>query len=79
MKPVEIYTTPICGYCHAAKRLLTLKGVAFTEVDVSRDANLRDTMTRRSNGGRTSTISVSSCLRGTIGSPDAALIAFSRE
>ncbi len=53
MKPVEIYTTPLCGYCHAAKRLLTQKGVAFTEVDVSRDPELRATMTRRSNGGRT--------------------------
>lgn len=53
MKPVEIYTTPLCGYCHAAKRLLTQKGAAFTEIDVSRDPSLRATMTRRSNGGRT--------------------------
>jgi glutaredoxin 3 len=53
MKPVEIYTTPLCGYCHAAKRLLTSKGVAFTEIDVSRDPDLRAAMTRRSNGGRT--------------------------
>jgi glutaredoxin 3 len=53
MKPVEIYTTPLCGYCHAAKRLLTQKGVAFTEFDVSRDNDLRATMMQRSNGGRT--------------------------
>jgi glutaredoxin 3 len=53
MKPVEIYTTPLCGYCHAAKRLLTQKGATFTEIDVSRDPSLRATMTRRSNGGRT--------------------------
>ncbi|PZQ97733.1 MAG: glutaredoxin 3 [Cereibacter sphaeroides] len=53
MKSVEIYTTPICGYCHAAKRLLTQKGVAFTEVDVSRDPDQRARMTARSNGGRT--------------------------
>ncbi len=54
MKPVEIYTTPpLCGYCHAAKRLLTQKGVAFTEIDVSRDPDLRAAMTQRSNGGRT--------------------------
>jgi glutaredoxin 3 len=53
MKPVEIYTTPLCGYCHAAKRLLTQKGATFTEIDVSRDPSLRTTMTRRSNGGRT--------------------------
>ncbi|MEM9781515.1 MAG: glutaredoxin 3 [Pseudomonadota bacterium] len=34
---VEIYTTPICPYCMMAKRLLTQKGVAFTEIDVMRD------------------------------------------
>jgi len=53
MKPVAIYTTPLCGYCHAAKRLLTQKGVAFTEYDVSRDSGLRAAMMQRSNGGRT--------------------------
>ncbi|MBZ4689539.1 MAG: glutaredoxin 3 [Cereibacter changlensis] len=53
MKPVEIYTTPLCGYCHAAKRLLGAKGVAFTEIDVSRDPALRAAMTKRANGGRT--------------------------
>jgi glutaredoxin 3 len=53
MKPVEIYTTPLCGYCLAAKRLLTQKGAAFTEIDISRDPSLRAAMTRRSNGGRT--------------------------
>ena len=53
MKPVEIYTSPLCGYCHAAKRLLTQKGVSFTEYDVSRDNDLRATMMQRSNGGRT--------------------------
>lgn len=52
MKPVEIYTTPTCPYCHAAKRLLTRKGVAFTEIDVSRDPALRSAMTARANGGR---------------------------
>jgi glutaredoxin 3 len=53
MKPVEIYTTQTCPYCHAAKRLLTQKGVVFTEIDVGRDPSLRDAMTRRANGGRT--------------------------
>lgn len=53
MKPVEIYTTPTCPYCVAAKRLLTKKGVAFTDIDVSRDPSLRDAMTRRANGART--------------------------
>jgi glutaredoxin 3 len=53
MKAVEIYTSPLCGYCHAAKRLLTKKGAAFTEFDVSRDAAKRAEMMQRSKGGRT--------------------------
>jgi glutaredoxin 3 len=53
MKPVEIYTTPTCPYCVAAKRLLTKKGAAFTEIDVSRDPDQRAAMMRRANGGRT--------------------------
>jgi glutaredoxin 3 len=53
MRPVEIYTTPICPYCHAAKRLLDRKGVAYTEIDVSRDAALRMAMTQRAMGQRT--------------------------
>lgn len=53
MKPVEIYTTPSCGYCHAAKRLLTQKGVAYAEFDVSRDPALRAAMVQRASGRRT--------------------------
>jgi glutaredoxin 3 len=53
MNAVEIYTTPFCGYCQAAKHLLTHKGVAYTEIDVSQDPNLRAVMVQRSNGGRT--------------------------
>ncbi|WP_151718889.1 glutaredoxin 3 [Gemmobacter serpentinus] len=53
MKTVEIYTTPTCPYCLAAKRLLTKKGVAFTEIDVSRDPDLRLAMTDRAGGRRT--------------------------
>ena len=53
MKPVEIYTTPTCPYCHAAKQLLTRKGVAYREIDVSRDPDLRAAMTQRANGRRT--------------------------
>ena len=53
MKPVEIYTTPTCPYCIAAKRLLAKKGAVFTEIDVSRDPALREAMTRRAAGSRT--------------------------
>ena len=47
MKPVEIYTTPTCPYCIAAKGLLKKKNVTYTEIDVSRDPALRDAMTTR--------------------------------
>lgn len=47
MKPVEIYTTPTCPYCIAAKGLLKKKNVTYTEIDVSRDPALRDAMTAR--------------------------------
>ena len=53
MKPVEIYTTPLCGFCHAAKRLLARKRVEFIEIDISRDAALRDRMVARAMGFRT--------------------------
>jgi glutaredoxin 3 len=53
MRPVEIYTTPTCGYCALAKRLLQKKGAAFTEIDVSRDPALRATMVQRAGGRRT--------------------------
>jgi glutaredoxin 3 len=52
MQPVEIHTTPLCGYCAAAKRLLQVKGVSFAERDVSRDPDARAEMERRS-GRRT--------------------------
>ncbi|NJM84001.1 MAG: glutaredoxin 3, partial [Tabrizicola sp.] len=53
MASVEIYTTQTCPYCFAAKRLLARKGVAFKEMDVSRDPALRQAMTQRAGGRRT--------------------------
>lgn len=53
MTPITIYTTPFCGYCHAAKRLLSRKGLSFEEVDVSGDLLLRREMMDRSGGRRT--------------------------
>ena len=53
MKSVEIYTSPLCGFCHAAKRLLNQKNVAFTEVDVWANPNRKPEMIQRANGGRT--------------------------
>ena len=53
MPSIEIYTTPFCGYCHAAKRLLGSKGVEYNEVDVYRQPERRPEMIQRVNGGRT--------------------------
>ncbi len=52
MPPVEIFTTPLCGYCHLAKRLLNGKGIPFAETDVSRDPALRAAMMQRTGGRR---------------------------
>jgi len=53
MQPVEIYTTPSCGFCHAAKRLLGQKGVPFTEIDLARQPGKRAEMLDRAAGRRT--------------------------
>jgi glutaredoxin 3 len=50
---VEIYTRPGCGYCSAAKSLLTRKKAAFTEFDVATDSNLRQEMWDRAGAGST--------------------------
>ncbi|EKE44631.1 glutaredoxin 3 [Oceaniovalibus guishaninsula JLT2003] len=52
MASIEIYTSPTCGYCHAAKRLLDAKGAGYAETDVSRDADQKQAMVQRS-GRRT--------------------------
>jgi glutaredoxin 3 len=53
MKPVEIYTSPLCGFCHAAKRLLDKKGVEYSEIDVLADPARKPEMIQRANGRRT--------------------------
>ena len=53
MTNVEIYTTRSCSYCLAAKRLLTRKLIAFTEIDVAGNPEKRKEMFERSNGGYT--------------------------
>ena len=53
MTKIILYTAPYCGYCRAAKHLLTKKGAAFTEIDVSDDLALRQEMIDRAYGRRT--------------------------
>ena len=53
MAKIEIYTTPICGFCQKAKRLLTEKAVEYIEIDLFTDSDRRAEMIKRANGSRT--------------------------
>lgn len=53
MPEVEVYTTPICPYCSAAKDLLRRKGIAFLEIDVTGEPQRRAEMVARANGRTT--------------------------
>jgi len=50
---IEIYSSKFCGYCFAAKRLLTSKGVVYKEYVVNADAKHRQQMLERSAGRHT--------------------------
>jgi glutaredoxin 3 len=51
--PVTIYTKGWCPYCSAAKELLSQKGVAFDEIEISGNAQEREAMVRRAGGRST--------------------------
>jgi len=53
MQTVEIYTSPLCGFCHAAKRLLKKKDVAFSEVNILMDPTRKSEMMGRAGGKHT--------------------------
>ena len=53
MAKVEIYTSPLCGFCHAAKRLLDSKGVKYDEFDVMLKPAMKQEMLARSAGRST--------------------------
>ena len=53
MPSILLYTTPTCGYCMAAKRLLTAKGTPFQEINVAAEPGLRVEMMERARGRRT--------------------------
>ena len=48
MADVLIYTGPLCGFCHRAKRLLSDKGVDFKEISIAGDSQAREEMMQRS-------------------------------
>jgi glutaredoxin 3 len=50
MARIDIYTTRNCSYCTSAKALLSRKGAAFSEIDVTGDPQGRSRMIARANG-----------------------------
>jgi glutaredoxin 3 len=52
MPELVIYTQVLCGYCAAARKLLRSKGINFTEINVTMNADRRREMIVRS-GRRT--------------------------
>lgn len=48
-----IYTTQVCPYCQAAKRLLQDKGIAFEEITLDDKLDLRMELSEKFNGWRT--------------------------
>ena len=50
---IDIYTSPLCGFCTIAKNLLVKKGIDFNEYDVLRNPSLKPIMIKRANGSYT--------------------------
>lgn len=48
MKPVTIYSTPTCHFCHMAKEFFTENKVKFTDYDVSSNLEKRNEMIEKS-------------------------------
>ena len=50
---IDIYISPLCGFCTVAKNLLIKKGVDFNEYDVLKEPSLKPIMIDRANGSKT--------------------------
>ena len=48
MKPVTIFSTPSCHFCHMAKDFFKEKNIAYTEHDVASDIEQRKIMIEKS-------------------------------
>ena len=53
MKTIVVYSGPLCNFCEAAKRLLARNNLSYKEIDISKEAGLRDEMIQKANGMRT--------------------------
>lgn len=52
MPKITVYTSPYCGYCSAAKHLLTSRGYEYAEIDLWGNPELMQEIMRKS-GQRT--------------------------
>lgn len=50
---IEIYARPMCGFCSAAKKLLSGKGVSYTEYNIWTEDGRQAEMSKRSQGAKT--------------------------
>jgi glutaredoxin 3 len=53
MKNITIYTGPLCGFCDAAKKLLTRNNAAYKEINIATVDGAMDEMITKANGKRT--------------------------
>jgi len=53
MPAITIYTKSWCPYCSAAKKLLSEKGVDFTEIDIEKKPEARAEMIQKARGRST--------------------------
>ena len=53
MKNVTVYMGPMCGFCDAAKRLLTKKNISYKEINIALEEGKMEEMIKKSNGKRT--------------------------
>lgn len=49
MQNIVIYSKDYCSYCRRAKELLNIKGVQYSEIDVTYDRQLEVEMQQRSD------------------------------
>ena len=53
MQKLKIYTSSICGYCIAAKKLLKELDINFEEINIDGMPSLKAKMIKESNGKKT--------------------------
>ncbi|MDC3091599.1 glutaredoxin 3 [Rickettsiales bacterium] len=53
MKKITIYSSLICPYCIAAKKLLISEGLGFDEIIIDNKPELKDEMIKKTNGNYT--------------------------